>query len=250
MKHFFYPSFFLFLFLGLCCHSLLAQEIGIQGGFSLPDLRGNLRDPQAYLSRSDGCYGIYGNFKINKQFSILAELNYCGEGGRRDGIQPIPSGSMKDYPPSDTFYSDYQNSTILHYLELPVLARLTWGKQVKYFIEGGIFTGYLMDARLVTSGKGVLYSDPAGRIPASAPPGGDPFSPQILDNNTDISKQINRINIGIIGGGGILYDLGRNQFSLDLRISEGMLHIYRNTHAGGKYNTGNVLILLGYGFRL
>lgn len=242
---------FLFISFYLCAEQgLHAQQIGLLGGLSLPDLRQIATANQADLSRQDFYYGIFAAFKLTNQLSLQAGLNYCGEGGKNEGIQPIPQGSLKDFPASDTFYANYTNTTILRYLEMPVLARLTWGKHMKYFIEGGIFAGYLLSAQALIKGSGSIYRDPSGNYPIFVPAGGTPFSPSLLNSNSNITNQVKTMNFGLVGGGGASYFAGRNQFFLDLRISEGMLNIYKDVQVNGKFKTGNVTLSLGYAFTL
>ncbi len=238
------------LSLSLAFCPMEAQQIGIHGGLSLPDLRGATQEQQTVLSRQDTYYGIFLSFKVKNLLTLQADLNYCGEGGISAGIQQVYGNSLKNFPPADTLYANYDSHTILHYLEVPIVARLTWGNHVKYFLEGGIFTGYLVDARQVNSGKGGLFEDPEGRDPAVLKPGETPFSPGVLNSNSNIYTRINSVNFGLTGGGGMSYESGRSQLILDLRISEGMEGIYRDQGQYGKYKTGNVTVSFGYAFMI
>ncbi|HUX83690.1 MAG TPA: outer membrane beta-barrel protein [Chitinophagaceae bacterium] len=250
MIRYLFRNLFLSLILTLGFFRLDAQQIGIHGGLSLPDLRGATQQQQTVLSRQDGYYGFFLSFRLKNLLSIQADLNYCGEGGISSGIQQVFGDNLKAFPPSDTLYANYESHTILHYLEVPVVARITWGNQVRYFLEGGIFTGYLVDARQVNNGGGGLYKDPGGKIPAVLKPGETPFSPAVLNSNSNIYNRINTVNFGLTGGGGMSYKIGRNEIYLELRISEGMQGIYRDQAQFGKYKTGNVTVSFGYAFLL
>jgi hypothetical protein len=241
---------FLSVLLSLRVIPMYGQQIGIHGGLSLPDLRGKDGVEQTGLSRQDDYYGFFLSFKITNLLYFQTELNYCGEGGISSGIQPVQVNSIKNYRSRDTLYANYQSTTVLHYLEVPFLARMEWGQHIKYFLDFGIFAGYLLDAHVVNKGSGGIFLDPAGKSQAFVQPGAGLFSPSLLNSSSNIYSQVNTYNFGITGGGGMSYIIGRNQFFLDLRITEGMQPVYRDTDQSGKYKTGNVNLSLGYAFSL
>src|SRR5580698_966971 len=107
--------------------------LGVHGGLSIPDLSGGSGNALSsnYTSRLAGNFGFQSDFGITKKFSISVELNYAGQGGKRDGVQPItnlPAQYAALVPSGDYLYANFKNTAAFDYLELPILARMTWGK--------------------------------------------------------------------------------------------------------------------------
>src|SRR5580698_658728 len=114
--------------------------LGLKGGLSIPDLSGGGGNPlsENYTSRLALNFGVLSDFKVHNHFSIQVELNYAGQGGKRDGMQPItnlPPSLASQVPPGSYLYADFNNKAVLDYLELPVLAKVTWGRLSGFYIN-------------------------------------------------------------------------------------------------------------------
>src|ERR1700691_418139 len=100
--------------------------LGVHGGLSIPDLSGGSGNQLStgYTSRLAAHFGIQGEWHIYHRFSLQVELNYAGQGGQRNGMQPItnlPASYQQLVPPGSYLYADFDNKAVLNYLELPIL---------------------------------------------------------------------------------------------------------------------------------
>ena len=235
--------------------SVSAQStwFGVHGGLSIPDLSGGGGNALSsnYTSRLAGNFGLQSQYSITKKFSIAIELNYAGQGGKRDGVQPItslPPGTQAYIPSGDYLYANFKNTAALDYLELPILARLTWGKTWKFYVNAGPYLGYLLHAEEKTKGTSLIYEDPGGKVPFTIQGYGE-VPAQDFTANTDVTSSIHRFNVGVTGGVGLAYPFAKNEIYFDVRGEYGLLNIQKYS-ADGKDNTGNLLLSLGYSYRL
>ena len=226
--------------------------LGVHGGLSIPDLSGGGGNALSsnYTSRLAGNFGFQSDFGITKKFSIAVELNYAGQGGKRDGVQPItnlPAEFQSMVPAGDYLYANFKNTAAFDYLELPILARLTWGKTWKFYVNAGPYLGYLLHAEEKTKGTSFIYEDPGGQVPLTVQ--GYPVPAQDFTANTNITSDIHKFNVGVTGGVGLAYPFGKNEIYFDVRGEYGLINIQKYS-VDGKDNTGNLLLSLGYSFRL
>jgi len=224
--------------------------LGFKGGISIPNLSGGGGNPisENYTSRLAANFGFLSDFHVCHRFSLQVELNYAGQGGKRDGMQPITSGDVtQGLPPGTYLWADFKNKAVFDYLELPILAKLHWGQTFGFYVNLGPYFGYLLHAEEKTKGTSTIYYDQAGTQPLQEQ--GYPVPPQDFTSNTDITSSLHRFNVGVTGGGGIDWKLGdRNKLLLDARFEYGFLNVQKYSE-DGKNNTGNVLISLGYAHR-
>ena len=68
-----------------------APWLGVHGGLSIPDLRGGNGNQLStgYTSRLAANVGLQAEWPVYHRFSLQVELNFAGQGGQRNGIQPI-----------------------------------------------------------------------------------------------------------------------------------------------------------------
>ena len=227
--------------------------LGLKGGISIPNLSGGGGNPlsENYSSRLAANFGVQSEFVLTRTWSVQVELNYAGQGGKRNGMQPItnlPPEYAQLVPAGTYLYANFKNKAILDYLELPVLARITWGKRFPFYVNAGPYLGYLLHAKEKTSGTSYIYADSQGQQPLETQAG--PVPAQNFDATTDVTSSIKRWNLGITGGAGIAKPFGqRNKVFFDARFEYGFLNIQKYSQ-DGKNNTGNVLLSLGYAYRL
>ncbi len=228
-------------------------SLGAHGGLSIPNIRGNQTDiySRDFKSRQGPFFGVFASFGLTSNFSLVAELNYTSQGGLRNGLQPITMDLPPGLPvPSGTvLYANFRNETILDYIEIPVLARLTFGDRARFFVNAGPYIGFLVRARAVTRGTSALYLDEAGTIPVIIPPDTQPLQVD-LGANTDVSNSLKDTNVGLSGGGGVIYPLGPGEFILEGHFQLGLTVIQRDVQTSGKSRTGAVVVSLGYAFPL
>jgi hypothetical protein len=226
--------------------------VGLHGGLSIPDLSGGSGNQLStgYTSRLAANFGLQGEWHVYQRFSIEVELNYAGQGGQRNGVQPItnlPPSLAAEVPPGDYLYANFKNKAVLNYLELPVMARFSWGRTLIFYANGGPYMGYLLHAEEKTKGTSTIYEDAKGD-PLTIQ--GYPVPPQDFTANTDITSSIKRFNVGATGGVGLALPLApRDKVFFDARFEYGFINIQKSS-VDGTNNTGNVLLSLGYSRRL
>ncbi len=232
-------------------------RIGIQGGLSVPDLSGgNNEISQGYTSRLAPNFGITAEFGITNNFSIEPQVNFDGQGGQRNGLQPITNlpPQLPELPSGNYYYASFDNMSILNYIEIPVLAKYTF--RLGGFglnINAGPYVGFLLDATEKTSGTSQIYLDRAGTTPLAMPNGNGGYAvvpAQSFDANTDVTNSINEVNFGIAGGVGIDLPVStRSSLSLDVRGLYGLTNVQKYSQDGTSH-TGNLIVSLGYSYEL
>ncbi|MBS1603262.1 MAG: PorT family protein [Bacteroidetes bacterium] len=225
-----------------------AQQIwvGLKGGLSIPDISGGSDElSKGYTSRLAANFGVLSEWQLRRRLSLQVELNYAGQGGQRKGMQPItnlPPEMQALVPSGQYLYANFRNKAILDYLELPVMAKYSWGRRFPLYINAGPYVGYLLQAKEKTSGRSAIYADAQGD-PLPTP---QPIPPQSFDATTDVTSSIRRWNVGITGGGGVAWAITpKNRLFFDARFEYGFINIQRYRQDGSN-NTGNVLLSLGY----
>ena len=226
-------------------------RIGAQGGLSIPNIRGGDNEfSRGYTSRKGPFFGLFAEFKLGPNFSLRAEVNYASQGGKRDGMQPViidlPGLTL---PPGLTLYADFHNEAILDYIEVPLLAGLTWGRKPRLFINAGPYVGFLVRAKSVTSGLSTLYLDNSG-TPLLVPPDFQPLPPISFDATIDSQEDINDLSAGITGGIGVAMPAGPGELILGVRFSLGLTNIQTDVKAYGRNHTGAVVLTIGYAHAL
>ena len=243
----------------ICCCTFLfgsffSQNIssGINGGVSIPQLKssGNNEISKDYSSRLAATFGLFADVGITQQFSVKVAVNYAGQGGKRQGMQPVttlPPALLQLLPPGTMLYADFKNEAVLNYLEVPVTAKFTWGSSLKYYLNAGPYIGILLSASQKTNGNSLLFFDKGATQPVGM--GGQPLPAQSFKADTDIKKDINPVNVGITGGIGIAYPVGSSgEVILDARGAYGLTTIQKNTDVNGKSRTGGLFLTLAYAY--
>lgn len=205
--------------------------IGITGGVSMNKIG---FDPTIKQTFSLGpTIGIVGRFTSEKYFSALCalqiELNYT-QLGWKENILDSQSEPLPDR---------YQRKQ--HYLQLPVLARLAWGREQRglmgYFIAGPQI-GYCFRERSQQSDF-TLNSE------------GVPNRPNGLYAQYD--KPIERkFDYGITAGLGAEVNTKLGHFLLEGRYYYGLSDIFKNSKKDvfGRSNNGTILVKVSYLFDL
>jgi hypothetical protein len=221
--------------------------IGVRGGVSIPHLtEGGNEISRDYASIRAPNFALVGEYFFTERLSLLVELAYSGQGGERTGMQPITQlpEEVLQLPPGQYAYADFDNRCNLDYLEIPVMAKYqrelfdNW----YYYVEGGLYFGFLVSAVQDTSGRSVIYAD-SNR---TAMPGAPSF-PVSFNARTDVREDINELNFGVTAGVGLAYMINKmNQVYLDIRGEYGLTSIQKDTETNGDSNTGAAILSLGY----
>lgn len=168
-----------------CCAVQAQKEIyfGARGGLNIPKLTASGDNPMSkgYSSRLAGNGGIFAEFRFTDMFSIQPMIEYTQQGGKRDGMQAIPTAMMPkklselipaEYHPyivaagagdvltADLLYADFKSETKFDYLMIPVLAKFGWklnNSPIRLYVDAGPFVSFLLGAKQVTKGNSFLY---------------------------------------------------------------------------------------------
>ncbi len=252
-------KFFILLLTGsfICVPGFLFSQstlIGFNGGISIPSLKSNGDNEisKDYSSRLAGTFGVFGDLGISRVFSLKAAIQYAGQGGKRNGMQPVtnvPPELSQMLPSGTMLYANFNNESVLKYLEIPVMAKLTWGNKLKYYVNAGPYTGILIGANQKTDGSSQFFMDKGAMQPVAVQ--GQPLPPQSFNADTKIKKDIHSVNVGLTGGLGLGYQMGnRSEIAIDARAAYGLVAIQKDSDTNGKSRTGGLFLTLGYAYSL
>ncbi len=238
------------------------------------------------FNSTDGVdFGAFVEFPINDLLSIQGEILYTQRGGKRDGLQPIPTDNLEGalaanglsleqlnqlvqlqgrgpVTNADPLYAEFGNISELEYIEVPVLLKLGWGNEWRFYVEGGPYIGFLIGANQVTSGDSQFFLDSRGNSPLGVPnpfynpndPSfGPPFIPlpeQPFDATTDVKDDLNGTNFGIHAGAGLIRKITeKHEVFLGFRGSYGFTPLQKNKEFGESH-IGGLVFSLGYAYTL
>ena len=211
---------FLFLsiaILFLFCNQLNAQtnkfELGVEVSPSFTFLKGNDFIEKMYNGTLGYSGGISFQYNCGKRIALRTNIAYERKGGEGE------------FEFTDNYGASIGKGIVnlnFDYLTIPVLLRFTFGKRVKYFINGGSYIGYLINQTLVFKG-----ANSNGEI-----------------NNT---ASYNSLDAGISFGTGLQYPI-KEKIYLSSEI-RGNLGLY-NTIPGGDTKVNSVNLLFGIAYRL
>ena len=201
--------------------SMAQLSIGAKGGSTLNTVSGNAPAGTEKGMTFGYQFGATVNYGFSKMFSIQPEVVFIQKGGK--------------YNSSTT--DDFAAMTA-NYLEVPLLAKAQFGgEKFKGFVVLGPYAGYWAGGKNKTS---VLGQE----------------NKESIDFDNDIDDdgyKHNRIDLGINGGLGMQYALGRGNIFLDARYGFGIFDMnkYETEPTGYKTQANrSVEVSLGYMFRL
>lgn len=218
-------------------------HLGILAGLNIPRLTGGGGNPlsEGWSSRSGNAYGLTSTLNIEGNLDLQLDALYSSEGGKRNGLQALDASSIDPNVPAGTyFYANFNNESILNYIEIPVMAKykIPIGPSSKFYVEAGPYVGILLNARQKTSGSSLVYAHKT-MITQVTP------SPVPFDANTNVTSSINKENYGLTGGIGITQKAGFGDIFLAIRGAYGLTNIQKYK-ADGTSHTGNLLVAIGY----
>jgi len=173
---------------------MYAQDVkfGFRGGLNLSNLMaGGTNTPvsEGYSSRLAGGFGIFTELQVNPAFSLRFGVEYSGMGGKKDGMQAMPTQrlltelmsrniSMAGMTPEQElafgvlattlpqfYYADVKNTAKFDYIMLPVLAQYGWdigATPWRVYANAGPFVSFVLKGTQATSGASRLFFDASG----------------------------------------------------------------------------------------
>jgi len=222
---------------------------GLKGGIGIPNLTtgsGN-SNPLAdgWSSRLGPYFGLVGQYDLYKRWSLQVELNYASQGGKKDGVQAIPSSEFASmiptgYPVPAYLYANFNTVSRLNYIELPVMAKYTLplNKKFDVFISAGPYVGFLFNAKNISTGKSNVYLDEKAT---------EQITTQAVsfDTTQDIKSDLKQFNVGIQGGVGISMKLKKGILFFTAGGNYGFIPIQKDK-SNGQNNTGAATLIVGY----
>jgi hypothetical protein len=228
------------------------NSIGIKAGISIPNLTagGSEQNPinSGYSSRLGPDFSVFYNAGVSKVFSLVTQLEYSSQGGKKDGFQAFttPPEYAQYFPPNQVppyLYADYKSQAKMNYLMLSELGKLNWqlGKShYSFYIEAGPFGGYLISAHQVTSGTSDVYADEQKQMKLTAQTGAASF-----DNKQDIKDDLHKGNFGVEGDVGFALNFSSGSLFIEGGGNYGFMNIQKGSE-NGKNHIGAATIRLGY----
>lgn len=237
-------SFWCFCLLTLLPVSVSAQvgeyrsdlSVGVNGGYMLSNVGFVPKVNQTFQGGFTG--GLSLRYVCEKYFksicSVYAELNYAQAGWKED-ILDIHDAPVIN---KETQVAE-EYSRILNYLQLPVFARLGWGRERKgfqFFFQAGPQLGYYMS----DSHKMNFDLDKRNSLQ------------RVNDEvHQDTMKVENKVDYGIAAGLGLEYSHPKlGHLMLEARYYYGLGNIYKDSKRDyfGKSNIGSIVVKLTYLF--
>ena len=267
---------------------LTAQlQIGARGGVSLGRLSDNSENlfSRDFSSTSGFDIGAFVEVPITSLFSFQGEILFTDRGGERTGVQPIVPEALGEslagaglsldilnsiitgaggtaISNTNPLFGEFDNVSDLNYLEVPLLAKVGWGDQWRFYAVGGPYVSFLLSSEQVTGGSSGIFLDPTGAQRLQVPnpffnPIDPTFGPPVVDLPdqsfeavTDTSDDLNSFNIGAQFGVGLNRKLGaKHSVLFDARSSVSFRSLQVDEDFGNS-NVGGVVFSLGYAFSL
>ncbi|MDR0272550.1 MAG: PorT family protein [Clostridiales bacterium] len=173
---------------------LFAQDVkfGIKGGMNLPNIMsGGTSTPvsEGYKSRMAAGWGIFTELQVTPPFSLRLGVEYSGMGGKKDGMQAMPTqrllsemasgmaGMMGMTPEQEMafgmlasttpqyYYANLKNTVKFDYVMIPVWAQYGWDvgqSPWRVYVNAGPFVSFILSGKQVSKGTGRLFSDASG----------------------------------------------------------------------------------------
>lgn len=212
--------------------------IGVNGGYMLSNVGFVPKVNQTFHGGYTG--GLSIRYVCEKYFnsicSIYAELNYAQMGWKEDILdredQPVINEETQQ---AESF------SRTLNYVQLPIFARLGWGREqkgVQFFFQAGPQLGYYLSDK-VTKNFELDKRNSWKRANDEV--------------HQDTMAVENKLDYGIAAGIGMEYSFPKlGHFMLEARYYYGLGNIYKDTKRDyfGKSNNSSIIVKLTYLFDL
>ena len=187
------------LLIALICSGFLfgqnqKMNLGIQGGPSATFLWGNsVLDPFDQIAANFSA-GLTFQYHLNQTFSLYTDLAFARKGNK-------VAISLRDDQGYEVGKTDIH--AVFEYLTLPLLARVSFGEDIKFFVNGGPYFGFLLQQSFVQKAVGEY--------------------PETKTYNDDLFKTV---DFGACVGIGLTIPIAKAiLFSIELRNNLGLMNI-------------------------
>jgi len=280
------------LLIGLVATQINAQtfDVGIKGGLNIPNLSSVGKSTpvnEGYSSILAWCSGVFVEMHLTKTFSLQSGLEYTRQGGKKDGLQALPAGTVYDgviaenppfamltnFLPADYLYANFRSEPYFDYLMLPVQAKFGWNfsktSPFRVYVSAGVFGSYLLKTERISKGNSQFYADASktsltdyaktnfgdalnamGLFQSAIIDALDMFGSydNDLNNTENMIDDINRYNFGIIGSVGLSCKVAqRHNIFIEGGGNYGLINLQKDDD-NGQNRIGAATVMLGYGF--
>jgi hypothetical protein len=166
--------------------------------------------------------GLMGNYAINDMFSLQAELLYDTKGAKYEGEDE--NGDTQTMPAS------------LGYINIPIMAKATFGDEIKFFGQVGPTIGLLMSAKFDGESEYTTYEyDP-----------NNPWSPP-TEKKVKFKDDFKGTDFGLVFGGGAILPVGGMNLMVDLRYNMSLGTIHNATDGAEEADIKNGVFSINFG---
>ena len=173
---------------------LYAQDVkfGIRGGLNMSNMPVAKSTPASedYKSRMAPAWGLFTEMQLNPMFSIRLGVEYNGLGGKKDGMQAMPTGRLVSEAGSNAglsgltpeqelalgglmmwsatnpyYYVNVNNTVKFDYVTLPLLAQFGWDVGTspwRVYVNAGPFVSFILSVKQVSKGTSKMFADVTG----------------------------------------------------------------------------------------
>jgi hypothetical protein len=202
-------------------------RFGVHAGLNYSGLRG-YTIPADIASQYDesAAFGYLGGisltYPLKEKVSLRVELNYERKTQKADNIVEIRNSFEE---PAQLY--DFTSKRHFDYLVMPILLHYQFTDKNSFFVNGGPFVGYLLNATLTS----------------------DLNVPE-LNADVDLSNDYKKLDYGLTVGLGKHFDIGsQNSIHLEIRNNLGLAKINKNdVWNGGHVRTNSLSFMVGYSF--
>lgn len=154
--------------------------------------------------------GVAVNIGLNDMFSIQPEILYT-----QKGYEVETTGEFLGYPVK------MEQDATLNYLQIPVLARLSFGDDTKFFVNAGPSFGFGMGGKAKTTTT---------------------FMGKESNEDTDIESGDMEMDLGLMVGAGVGIKAGPGMLTLEGRYDHGFSAIFKDVPNETKNRTIGVSV--------
>jgi hypothetical protein len=200
--------------------SAMAQfTYGPKVGLNLANLSGDdVEDSKMLIGFN---IGVLGNYAVSDIFSLQAEVMYDAKGAKYEGTDE--NGNKTDFPFS------------LGYINIPIMAKATFGDDIKFFGEVGPTIGLLMSAKM------------DGESEYEVPTGFNPQTGQITYETIKVKDSYKGTDFGLVFGAGTLIPAGNMKLMIDARYNMSLGTIAEDPEQGDTPDVKNGVISINLG---
>lgn len=203
-------------------------HFGLKASPSLAWLRTDSKYFESNGSKFGFTYGLITEFGFTERYAFATGLDISYRGGKLKSI--ITSKN----PTGGDSTTSIQSSLTLQYIELPLTIKLKTNEigYLTYYLQAGIAPGLNIRSRI--NSKITSESNNNGVITNASSE----------DNNVDIKKDINTLNLSMLIGGGVEYTLsGSTVLLVGLQFNNGFIDVYDGNDL--KANSNFLALTLG-----